>query len=96
MTDKVEDLLSDLTKCPVDEKEISEIIKSIQKIVDEFSFQECSNLFEYVKVLDTRIQDILKKKLEEHIIKWRDEFVEFQEKDDRELITVKTVLEVKL
>ena len=38
----------------------------------------------------------MKGKLEEHILNWKEEFIQFQDTDKKELLVVKTVLEVKL
>jgi dynein heavy chain 1, cytosolic len=67
----------------------------IQKIVDEFNFNDFSNLSQWVEDLDERIRGILIKRLEEHVQGWISEFSKYNESSGK-LINYKTVLEVKI
>ena len=67
----------------------------IQKIVDEFNFNDFSNLSQWVEDLEERIRGVLIKRLEEHIGAWTNEFSKYTEIGGK-LITYKTVLEVKI
>jgi len=70
-------------------------LEQIQKIVDEFNFQEYSNLNVWVEELDQRIQRTLITKLEELVRVWVNEFIKFSDIGGTN-IKVKTVLEIKI
>jgi|LauGreDrversion4_2_1035121.scaffolds.fasta_scaffold18329_5 hypothetical protein len=84
-----------MAMCPIQRDPLQERIGKIQKIVDEFNFNDFSNLSQWVEDLEERIRAILIARLEELLTAWVNEFSRYSEIGGK-LITYKTVLEVKL
>jgi dynein heavy chain 1 len=76
-TQVIEDYLNELGQCEIQREALLLKLKNIQKIIDEFNFQEFSNLNTWVEELDQRIQNILTQRLEEVVQLWVTEFNKF-------------------
>lgn len=84
-----------MAQVPVQKEQLQSRLSSIQKIVDDFNFNDFSNLSQWVEDLDEKIKGILIKRLEELIQVWINEFNKFSEIGGK-MIPYKTVLEVKI
>ena len=69
----------------------------IQRIIDDLSLNDFSNLENWVETLDKNIEDVLKARLGELIKHWLKEFQQWDEiKKDATYINCNTVHEIKL
>jgi dynein heavy chain 1 len=66
-TGLIEEFLIELGTCELSKVNLQEKLMSMQKIVDEFNFNDFSNLNSWVEELDERIQVILTDRLEKVI-----------------------------
>jgi hypothetical protein len=64
---RVEEYLEELQSCELEQELLAERIEKIQKVVDGFELEGCSNLQIWVDELDKRISDILKDRLEKRL-----------------------------
>ncbi len=94
-TQQIEEYLNEMAACPIQKETLQQRLTLIQKIVDEFNFNDFSNLSQWVEDLEERIKGILMKRLEEHLGAWTSEFNKFNEVGGK-LINYRTVLEVKI
>lgn len=94
-TQLIEDYLTQLSTCPVERTVMQEKLNLIQRILDDFNFNDYSNLIIWVEELDERIRGILTRRLEEYVQIWINEFNKYTESGGK-LINYKTVLEVKI
>ena len=69
---EIESLFVQIQKSPLEKNFINEKIHNIQKIIDEIV--TCSNMKIWIKEIDSRLEAILIKKLEQVITTWIDEF----------------------
>ena len=74
---------------------MQEKLNLIQRILDDFNFNDYSNLTFWVEDLDVQIRAILIKRLEDYVQLWINEFNKYSETGGK-LINYKTVLEVKI
>jgi len=74
---------------------MQEKLNLIQRILDDFNFNDYSNLIFWVEDLEERIRAILIKRLEDYVQIWINEFNKYSESGGK-LINYKTVLEVKI
>lgn len=92
---QIEEYLTEMTTCAIQRDALQNKLTMIQKIVDEFNFNDFSNLSQWVEDLEDRIRTILIKRLEELLSTWTNEFSKFTDIGGK-LIPYKTVLEVKI
>lgn len=76
--------IQSLATCPLKEEVLSEKLKGIQEIIDEFSNQEVSNLHIWVPELNTHLESIFVKRLEVLIKEWVNEFISFTNSEEQE------------
>jgi dynein heavy chain 1, cytosolic len=94
-TQLIEDYLTQLSTCPIVREVMQEKLNLIQRILDDFNFNDYSNLIFWVEDLEERIRAILIKRLEDYVQVWINEFNKYSESGGK-LINYKTVLEVKI
>ena len=70
---QIDNLLQQIVKSPLNKEVISENIQSIQKVIDQV--MNCSNIEKWIKEIDSKLESILIKKLEECIDIWIKEFL---------------------
>jgi dynein heavy chain 1 len=73
-SDEVDHLLEEIKVCEPIEEEYNSRLAKIQRIVEEFSFNDYSNLEAWVENLNGRIEDILVARLGSHLESWVNEF----------------------
>lgn len=96
-TKTIEIEIEALVDCQIDREVLTSHLANIQKLVDDFSLQEYSNLDQWVDALDKRIETVFVQRLKELISKWTREFVEWDElQSEATLIECSTVHEIKL
>ena len=89
--------IESLQLCPVTKDNFTEHMSKIQKIIDDLSLNDFSNLEIWVESLDKIIEDVLKKRLAELIKHWLKEFQQWDEaQKDAVYINCNTVHEIKL
>jgi len=93
--DKIYSVMTTLKTCPLESVALTEKLKTIQGIVDDFSLMDVSNLHLWVPELDAKIEAILSKRLGEHITAWIKSFEGFK-KDGGDIIKNPSVHEVKI
>lgn len=76
--------IQSLATCPLKEEVLSEKLKVIQEIIDEFSKREVSNLHIWVPELNTHLEGIFVKRLEVLIKEWVNEFISFTNSEEQE------------
>jgi len=94
-----------MAQCALQRDVLQSKLTEIQKIVDEFNFNDFSNLQQWVDDLDERIKAILIQRLQDLIHAWTQEFIRFGQNDGTpappganapKMINYKTILEVKI
>jgi dynein heavy chain 1 len=96
-TKTIEAEIEALQDCAINREVLATHLENIQKIVDDFSLNEYSNLDQWVEALDKRIEAVFVHRLKELISKWTREFVEWDElQTEATLIECSTVHEIKL
>ncbi|KAJ6231571.1 dynein heavy chain [Anaeramoeba flamelloides] len=68
-----------LSTCKLDKETIIEILNKISDNIEQFELEEFSNLNQWVKKLDLKIEKILTKRLEECLTTWNNKFEKFIE-----------------
>jgi len=68
--EEINNAISDMETCPYQPEPFEEAIKKIQSITDKFNLEACSNIQEWVKDLDKRIEAVLASRLEQAIKSW--------------------------
>lgn len=76
--------IQSLSTCPLKAEVLSEKLKAIQEIIDEFSTREVSNLHIWVPELNLQLQAIFVRRLEALIKEWVNEFISFTTGEDQE------------
>ena len=93
----IEHEIESLQLCPVTKENFTEHMSNIQRIIDDLSLSDFSNLEIWVEGLDKHIENVLKLRLGELIKHWLKEFQQWDEvKKDAIYINCNTVHEVKL
>ena len=91
---EIDNLLQQITKSPLNKENISENIQSIQKVIDQIT--ECSNLEKWIKEIDSKLESILIKRLEECLDVWIKEFLAPKPLTDPVLIEDVIVHKIKM
>lgn len=69
-SEKIQQELSQLTTCPLQEKQFATILNNVQQIVDELNLGSYSNLPFWVEQIDSKVEAILSKRLTECLQTW--------------------------
>eukprot|EP00830_Metopus_es_P014592 TRINITY_DN3930_c0_g2_i1.p1 TRINITY_DN3930_c0_g2~~TRINITY_DN3930_c0_g2_i1.p1 ORF type:complete len:1285 (-),score=333.29 TRINITY_DN3930_c0_g2_i1:418-4179(-) len=93
--DQMQQNLQELTTCPYTPEEFKKNLAAIQQSIDEFAFQEYSNVSLLAQEVDGKIEQILTKRLSDIVPKWIGEFTKFDE-SPHALITFSSVHEIKM
>lgn len=73
------------------------MLNEIQHIVDDFSLNDYSNLETWVESLDSRILNVLERRLKELLQQWVNEFNNWDDmQNEAQLISCSTVHEIKV
>lgn len=89
--------LENMQTCPITVENFTEKIIRIQRVIDDLSLNDYSNLEVWVESLDKKIETILKKRISELIRTWIKEFRNWDEmRKDAAFINCNTVHEIKL
>ena len=91
---QIDNLLQQIVKSPLNKEIISENIHSIQKVINPI--KNCSNIEKWIKEIDSKLESILIKKLEECIDIWIKEFLAPKELNKSILILDIIVHKIKL
>ena len=91
---QIDNLLQQIVKSPLNKEVISENIQSIQKVIDQV--MNCSNIEKWIKEIDSKLESILIKKLEECIDIWIKEFLAPKPLNDPVLILDVIVHKIKM
>ncbi|KAJ3439563.1 dynein heavy chain [Anaeramoeba flamelloides] len=74
---EINEHLKELETCQLDQKIIQNILRAIQKIIDDFNPNDFSNLNQWVKELDQKIEKILIVKLKKCLSLWNKQFKKY-------------------
>jgi dynein heavy chain 1 len=92
--EQIHSLFNHIAKSELVKESIEDKIMQIQKIIDEIT--DTSNMHIWIAEIDSRLEAILAKKLEEVIEQWIKEFNSFGEKEDPLLVKEASVHKIKL
>jgi dynein heavy chain 1 len=94
---RVEEYLEELQSCELEQELLAERIEKIQKVVDGFELEGCSNLQIWVDELDKRISDILVDRLEKRLQQWvRELATPSEERDEARSLVATYPLRIKM
>lgn len=96
-SDQIAQELEGLKVCPIKHEEFALRLSNIQKIVDEFSLNDLSNLESWVQDLDCQIEAALTERARELLSQWTKEFQGYEElQADAVYVSCVTVHEIHI
>jgi len=88
-------IIKSLDDCQYKEEEFKHRLNELQRITDDFVFNDYSNIFKWVEIVNKEIEQILVKRAEETIEEWIDEFQNYGEVAKR-YIKMTPIHEIKI
>jgi dynein heavy chain 1 len=93
--EKKNGILTNLTTCDFQSKEFKKNLEELQSITDDFIFNDYSNIFKWVNIVNDEIEKLLVKRVEDTIEEWVNEFDNYGDATPK-YITMTPIHEIKI
>ena len=92
---KKDEILKSFEECDYNKEKFKQKLEELQRITDDFVFNDYSNIFKWVSIVNSEIEKILTKRAEETIQEW---MVEFENYGDcpQKYISLTPIHEIKI